>query len=513
MLEVHQKLLELVADGAPHRLALERLVLMVEDESAHGARAAILLVDEHGNVLRFRAAPTIPSSYTDAVDAIPIELDRTSCGRAAALRRQVVVEDIARDPLFAEVRELALAHGLRACCSTPILSRGGRLLGTLALYYDRPTVPPPSDLELVRVAVRSAAAILAWHRLERERDAAVERERAARVEAERRAEAVTALEVIGEGVCLLDGEGAIRLWNPAAERMLGKRAVEVIGHDASEVFTRLDISEPRSAAPRVRRTVPVGRDRQERWISISRTDFVGGVVYVFDDVTEEHRLEQLRAEVIATVSHELRTPLTAVYGTAKTLARMSSLDERHVPALLEMIGSEAERLRTLVDRILVAEQIEHRDRGAGAADPFDGCALVRSLAAVAGGSLRVVLPAEPVFVAADLEQTRQVLESLLENAAKYSGPEGSVELGLSQQNGRARFSVADRGPGIPASARGRVFEKFFRVDPEMTRGVGGMGLGLYIARGLAEHMGGRVSVESEEGEGSTFVLELPSGSR
>jgi signal transduction histidine kinase len=112
-------------------------------------------------------------------------------------------------------------------------------------------------------------------------------------------------------------------------------------------------------------------------------------------------------------------------------------------------------------------------------------------------------------VAADPGQLRQVLENLVENAIKYSPDGGVVELALDRENSRVRFRVRDQGLGIPDDEQRRVFEKFYRLDPNMTRGIGGTGLGLYICRELVRMMDGRIWVDSRPGEGSTFSVEIP----
>ena len=109
----------------------------------------------------------------------------------------------------------------------------------------------------------------------------------------------------------------------------------------------------------------------------------------------------------------------------------------------------------------------------------------------------------------DEDKLRQVLVNLIENAVKYSPDGGTVTVGLSAENGRARIEVRDLGLGIPESDHERVFEKFTRLDPGLSRGVGGTGLGLYIARELVERMGGAIVVASALGTGSTFAVELP----
>jgi signal transduction histidine kinase len=112
-------------------------------------------------------------------------------------------------------------------------------------------------------------------------------------------------------------------------------------------------------------------------------------------------------------------------------------------------------------------------------------------------------------IAADPDMLRQVLANLVENAVKYSPSGGRVQLSLWRHEGRVLFAVRDEGLGIPLREQERIFEKFFRLDPNLTRGVGGTGLGLYICRELVRRMGGRIWVASREVEGSTFFFELP----
>jgi two-component system phosphate regulon sensor histidine kinase PhoR len=116
-------------------------------------------------------------------------------------------------------------------------------------------------------------------------------------------------------------------------------------------------------------------------------------------------------------------------------------------------------------------------------------------------------------VAADEQQLRQVLQNLIENAVKYSPDGGPVDVTLASDERRVRWAVSDEGLGIPPGERRRVFEKFYRLDPNMTRGVGGTGLGLYICRELVQRLEGRIWVEGRNGKGSTFYVELPTAER
>jgi signal transduction histidine kinase len=222
--------------------------------------------------------------------------------------------------------------------------------------------------------------------------------------------------------------------------------------------------------------------------------------------------DRMKDEFIAIVSHELRTPLTSVYGAAVTLEQ-HRLDEERQQALLDIIATEAARLSRLLDSILWVSRLDSgRARPAImkveavplAADVVDATRthLPRGL------SLELMHDSTPPQVAADPDKLRQVLVNLIENAVKYSH-EGRIEVRLHRHDGKVRFSVQDEGPGIPASQRERVFEKFYRLDPNMTQGVGGTGLGLYICRELIQSMNGEIWVESEPGVGSTFAFELP----
>jgi len=222
--------------------------------------------------------------------------------------------------------------------------------------------------------------------------------------------------------------------------------------------------------------------------------------------------DRLKDEFIAVVSHELRTPLTSVYGAAMTLGH-HDLDDEQRDALVKVVSSESERLARLLDDILWVSRLD-----SGRTDVV--IARVNTLALVTEIvdstqmrlppqlSLELNSPEDVPAVAADSDKLRQVLVNLVENAVKYSD-EGSIEVTLTPDDGRVRFSIRDEGLGISPEDQPRIFEKFHRLDPEMRRGVGGTGLGLYICRELVEQMHGRIWVESEPGAGSTFTFELP----
>jgi signal transduction histidine kinase len=224
-------------------------------------------------------------------------------------------------------------------------------------------------------------------------------------------------------------------------------------------------------------------------------------------------LDRLKDEFIAVVSHELRTPLASVYGAAMTLQRQE-LDPGAHASMLDIIYRESARLARLVDQVLWASRLE-TDRTEVTIEPFDGVELARDVVDSARAHLPPGLwvdlahPRSLPPAAGDAEKVKQVLVNLVENAVKYSPDGGRVEVRVAAVNGRVLFTVEDEGLGIPLAEQRRIFEKFHRLDPNLTRGVGGTGLGLYICRELLRRMEGRIWVTSQVGKGSSFTFDLP----
>jgi two-component system phosphate regulon sensor histidine kinase PhoR len=339
-------------------------------------------------------------------------------------------------------------------------------------------------------------------------------------EVEARAEADRVLSYVGDGVFLLDRAGVVRVWNPMAEAITGLSAEAMLGRTVGEAVPGWDRIAERvpvgpAGRPGTTEALPLETEAGERWISISGVEFFGGTVYAFRDITDAHRLDELQAEFIATASHELRTPLAAVYGAAQTLRRHDfALDESGRERFISLIVDESERLGRIVNQILLANQLEmgRLDLETEAFDPRELLERVVEAARTHAPPyirLEVAVGEAVAPVAADKDHVRQILINLVENAIKYSPDGGTIELGVEAIDGMALFHVFDEGMGIPDDEQPRVFEKFYRLDPNMTRGIGGTGLGLYICSELVERMGGRIWVESRENKGSAFFFEIP----
>jgi signal transduction histidine kinase len=222
----------------------------------------------------------------------------------------------------------------------------------------------------------------------------------------------------------------------------------------------------------------------------------------------------MRQEFVATVSHELRTPLAAIYGAALTLRREDvELEEQLKSKLLEVIAEESGRLSDIVNDLLLASQLDTGKLRANVepCDPLEIAELEIEAAQThvpENVELKLVAPGGLPAVVADAGQLRQVLSNLIDNAVKYSSAGGEVEVSAAAEDGAVVVSVSDHGPGIPREHQKLIFEKFGRGGVA-GKAKPGTGLGLFIARSIAEAHGGSLNVRSTPRQGATFTLSLP----
>jgi signal transduction histidine kinase len=233
-----------------------------------------------------------------------------------------------------------------------------------------------------------------------------------------------------------------------------------------------------------------------------------------DSLEHLTEMNRLKDDFVATVSHELRTPLTSVQGTIKTLRRAKSrIDPETEASLLEAADRQSDRLRQLIENLLIVGRIESHQVAADMTDVAVGHVVERVAEEVVGYDVaervQVVLDPRLPVIETDEGKLHQVVLNLLENALKYS-PKGSpVVVRAVPQGEGVVLSIEDRGEGIPAEVRDRIFDRFFQVDQTSTRSVGGTGLGLYICKQLADALGGRLWLERSDASGSVFSLWLP----
>ena len=317
-----------------------------------------------------------------------------------------------------------------------------------------------------------------------------------------------------EGLVLLNEQGYILSMNPAARNIF---AVE--GDCAGKDFLTVDRSCDMSAA--VRSAMESGHGRlHERHggriyqIDVSRIDSdgaaIGTVILVFD-VTEQESAEQMRREFTANVSHELKTPLQGIIGSAE-LIENGMVQPEDMPRFVGHIRAEAQRLVTLIGdiirlsqldegEVLPKERLDLLEVAQGAADDLQAEAEKKNVHLSVSG--------EP----AELEGVRQLIYevayNLGDNAIKYNVDGGSVSINVSSDGKNAKLTVSDTGIGIAAEDQSRIFERFYRVDKSHSKESGGTGLGLSIVKHAVQYHGGRISMDSAPGKGTSISVSLP----
>jgi len=240
-----------------------------------------------------------------------------------------------------------------------------------------------------------------------------------------------------------------------------------------------------------------------------------GRVVSYRDITERMEAERLKEEFVSIVSHELRTPLTSLRGFAELM-----LEREYHPnkrrEFLSIIHDESVRLTELINDFLDIRRMES-GRQTYQLDKLDLRPLLRDVATLHSldGGHRVTsdLPRSLPLAKADPRRVRQVLSNLVSNAIKFSPRGGSITLGARREGPEVLLWVSDEGIGIARESLPKLFGKFYRIDNEETRSIGGTGLGLAVVRSIVEAHGGRVWVESELGKGSTFFFTLPVATR
>lgn len=494
--------LERIAELAVPTLADEVLIDMVGEEGRLERLAGAYAGSEKLEVIR-----ELERRYPLSSDADfgPGAVVRSGEPQIATEITDDMVDAIARDE---EHARLIRSLGLRSFMTVPLVTRD-RVFGAITFIVST------SDRQYGPESLAFA------QELARRGSVAIENAEL-RAETEERARASLVLDHVAEGVFLVDRLGIVRLWNPAAAAITGLAAEDVVGQPAvraipgwAPVSESIPIGGSESSAQMPPETRPLDLGDREIWLLISGVAFPEGTVYAFRDMTEERGLRELQTEFVATISHELRTPLAAVYGAAMTLQQRSqALDAEARDKLLNVVYEESRRLSRVIDDVLWASHLES-GRLEFAMEQCQPESLAESVVNAANvhlpASVTVELRGDPPLppISTDPDKLRQVLSNLLDNAVKYSPDGGRIQVSLEPNGHFVRFAVRDEGIGIPQNEHPLIFEKFYRLDPNQTRGVGGTGLGLYISRELVRRMNGRLWVESEVGEGSTFYVELP----
>jgi PAS domain S-box-containing protein len=549
LLEGQKRILELILQGEPLPHVLTVLCRTIEDLTQDAMLASVLLLDADGVHLRHGAAPSLPDSYNRAVDGLAIGPAVGSCGTAAYRREPVYVSDIATDPRWAPFAGLALSHGLRACWSAPILSRTAEVLGTFAMYYRQPRQPTPRELRAVDIVTRTVAI-------------AIEKTRAAKALRESEGRFRGTFESAAVGIGHVDAAGRFLRVNEKFCAIVGYSCEELLRRTFRDITHPDDLEAGVESFPALMRGDLASYALEKRylrqdgspvWVElfVSLQRDAGGrpayAIAVIQDISERKRLEdelrrakeaaeaanRAKDEFLANVSHEIRTPMNAILGmTELALDTLLTDDQRQC---LKTVKSAADNLLGILNDLLDFAKIEAGKLELAPADFGLRATVSDTLRALAvrahakGLELAChVQPDVPDGLVGDAGRLRQVLINLVGNAVKFTDEgEVVVEVSLASRERQRpeqesasspppvasapgspeiRFTVRDTGIGIPKEDQQRIFRAFEQEDTSTTRRYGGTGLGLTIASRLVALMGGRITVDSQPGRGSTFTF-------
>jgi two-component system, OmpR family, phosphate regulon sensor histidine kinase PhoR len=327
-----------------------------------------------------------------------------------------------------------------------------------------------------------------------------------------------------DGVLLLDKDDRIQLVNDSLRALFTLRAGGGPGQSLSEAFGLPGLN---ALVERLHREKSVLGFELEvastpaRSLEINANaveDADGnyqGAIFVFHDLTRLKQLENTRKEFVGNVSHELRTPLSLIKGFVETLLDGAKEEPERATRYLKTIQKHTDRLTFLIEDLLTISQLEGGRVMLNRQEVF-----LRSVAERVIEDLRSKAVENQIEIQnnlppdlrarADADRVEQVLFNLVENAIKYGGPHGTVQIrGCATSPDWLEVSVQDNGPGIPVESQTRVFERFYRVDRARSRETGGTGLGLSIVKHIVLAHGGHVGLASTPGQGATFSFTLP----
>jgi len=332
------------------------------------------------------------------------------------------------------------------------------------------------------------------------------------------------LSTMTEGVIAVDGQGHVVSLNRAAGELLGidpqasgQRTVEEVIRDVDlRTFVQqvLEGTGPQESDL----TLPVDGGRRFRVYGArlpERGEERPGAVIVLHDMTRIYRLENLRRDFVANVSHELKTPVTSIKGFVEALLE-GEVEPEQLHYYLGIVAKHADRLNAIIDDLLTLSRLEED------ADQRHVTFAEENIEAIARSAIefakikadkkqiQVVLDSNgPCTLRVNVVLMEQAILNLIDNAVKYSEPQSRVTVHIEMQTDGVNISVQDHGCGIPREHQERLFERFYVVDKGRSRRLGGTGLGLAIVKHIAQIHGGRISVQSRLGQGSTFTLHLP----
>jgi signal transduction histidine kinase len=323
------------------------------------------------------------------------------------------------------------------------------------------------------------------------------------------------LAALVEGVVIIDHNLKIQLINQRARHYLSLEATEVVGQPIASleqaVCENLIIESYKLKKPlmAVITSEQLGEMLDVTAIYRDKQPFI---ILIIQNQTCLHRATEFARDFIANASHELKTPITIVRGFAETLHEHPELSKEITQEITKRIVDNCDRMVSLVKNLLSLTTIDETiltDR-LHKCNPRDIAEAARAIVLELHPSAEIIIKeAKPITMIADKELVLQALVNLLDNGIKYSDKKPKIEMHISQDTNGTRIEVRDFGRGIAKENFDRIFERFYAVDKQLSRSLGGYGLGLSITKRIMEKHHGRIELRSKEGEGSSFTLLFP----
>jgi two-component system phosphate regulon sensor histidine kinase PhoR len=326
---------------------------------------------------------------------------------------------------------------------------------------------------------------------------------------------------MSEGVVATDITGRVSLINPMAAELFNLSLGDGVGEFPYKIFPDSELGDVFHQV--YVKGFPI--EKEIRWSNPERVlnlrlapirdevDEIRGVVAVIGDVTKLRRLETMRQDFVANVSHELKTPLTSIKGFVETLLDGDLEDREITRKFMTIIFHEAERLNNLIRDLLDISKLESGRAELGRKevelDPLIDSVVLSVVNQIKEKQLELKKDLQAKVVMGDEGLLKEVFINLIDNSVKYTPSGGKITIGSLRGEEETIIYVKDNGFGIPTESLPRIFERFYRVDKGRSREMGGTGLGLSIVKHIVERHGGKVSVESEPGEGSEFRVIIP----
>lgn len=325
-----------------------------------------------------------------------------------------------------------------------------------------------------------------------------------------------------EGVMLTNEKGEILLMNPSIRKLFlvdspphGKRPLEIIRNNPVQDLVSRVLKDKEASSQEVEINASEHKSIMINGVPIIKEGVLEGAVFVFHDITEIKRLEEIRKDFVANVSHELRTPISSIKGYAETLLDGKVDNENTAKEFMNIIYQDSNRLANLIDDLLDLSKIES-GKIKMEFEPLEISPIINRCVNVLEKSARdksisikIDIPPCLPKILGDHKRLLQVFLNLLDNAIKYTPANGSIKIIASGKEREVQVDIADTGIGISEKDLPRIFERFYRVDKARSRELGGTGLGLSIVKHIIQAHSGQVWVQSKPGIGSTFSFVLP----